>query len=93
MRAVPGMYDPALLEAILPICPLPYGVDTETHRHLQVRADELRLGHKLLSDVKTADNVVVVGAGNRLSPGFLARIKHLAESTGIQEPISVLAAD
>ncbi len=93
MRAVPGMYDPALLEAILPICPLPYGVDTETHRHLQVRADELRLGHKLLSDVKTADNVVVVGAGNRLSPGFLARIRHLAESTGIQEPISVLAAD
>ena len=93
MRAVPGVYDTELLELILPICPLPYGIETEAGDHKEVSADELRLGHKLLSDVKTVDNVIVVSAGNRLSPTFLARIRHLADNTGVQEPILILATD
>tara|TARA_B100000029_G_scaffold260343_1_gene256819 strand:+ start:40 stop:303 length:264 start_codon:yes stop_codon:yes gene_type:complete len=85
------MYDTELLELIIPICPLPYGVEAQEDDRLELEIDELRVGHKLLSHVRTVDNVIVVGAGNRISPTFLARIRSLAENTGIQEPIVVLA--
>ncbi len=91
MRSLSGMYDTELLELIIPICPLPYGVEAQEDDRLELEIDELRVGHKLLSHVRTVDNVIVVGAGNRISPTFLARIRSLAENTGIQEPIVVLA--
>ena len=93
MRSVPGVYDTELMELIIPICPLPYGVEAEENDRLELYAKDLKVGHKLLSHVRTVDNVIVVGAGNRLSPTFLARIKSLAANTGIQEPIVVLATD
>ena len=93
MRSVPGLYDDELMELITPICPLPYGIEAKEDDRIELSTDELKVGHKLLSHVRTVDNVIVVGAGNRLSPTFLARIKNLAENTGIQEPIVVLATD
>ena len=93
MRSVPGVYDTELMELIIPICPLPYGVEAEENDRLELYAKDLKVGQKLLSHVRTVDNVIVVGAGNRLSPTFLARIKSLAANTGIQEPIVVLATD
>jgi len=93
MRSVPGVYDTELMELIIPICPLLYGFEAEEGDRLELSTGQLRVGHKLLSHVRTVDNAMVVGAGNRLSPTFLARIKKLAENTGIQEPIVVLATD
>ena len=93
MRSVPGVYDTELMELIIPICPLPYGVEAEENDRLELYAKDLKVGQKLLSHVRTVDNVIVVGAGNRLSPTFLARIKSLAANIGIQEPIVVLATD
>jgi CheY-like chemotaxis protein len=57
----------------------------------EVVADDLRLGMLLQQDVVTTTGMVLVRSGESLDETLLARLRNFARSTGIVEPIRVLA--
>jgi hypothetical protein len=52
----------------------------------------LRVGHMLVSDIETKDGTMIVGAGNRLTPALLHRLRNFSALSGIKEPVYVVAA-
>jgi hypothetical protein len=49
----------------------------------------LQVGQLLLSDVLTTDGLLLLSAGHRISEVALARIRNIAQISGIREPIIV----
>jgi response regulator RpfG family c-di-GMP phosphodiesterase len=52
---------------------------------------QLRVGHVLRADVETRDGVLIVIAGNRITPALLARLRNFCALSGVKEPIYVEA--
>jgi hypothetical protein len=57
----------------------------------EVTVADLRLGMLLQQDVQTTTGMMLVRAGERLDETLLARLRNFARSTGVVEPIRVLA--
>jgi len=82
MKQTPGLYDPKLLGAAF-TCLLfekkGYGVTLK----------ELRVGQVLLSAIETFAGMLIVPAGNRVSPILLRKLQNFTELSSIKEPIYV----
>lgn len=90
MRQSPGRYDPEVLDAMCRSFELgPQNATAPQTSGKAVQAIELRPGHMLLSDIKTLDDVLIVTAGNRITPLLLERLKNFAAIGGLKEPIYI----
>jgi hypothetical protein len=90
MRGRPGWYDPRILHAISEVswfAPDPPEAGREGPR--AVTFANLRIGQVLAADLETRDSVLIVSAGNRITPPLLERLRNFATLTGIKEPIHV----
>jgi hypothetical protein len=88
MRLREGWYDPEVLDTIISCLPPPTTVPAERPRR-PTPVSELQIGQLLLSDLYTADGLLLLSAGHRISETALARIRNIAQISGIREPILV----
>lgn len=85
-----GAYDPALLELLERV----YGQNdaakeaATTSRH-EVTIQQLCPGQRLLEDVYTIDDVLLITAGNVITDLILTRIINYGGAIGVQEPLVV----
>jgi len=90
LRARPGWYDPRLLEAVqsspdaaaapsadAPLCAAAIGFA------------DLRVGHVLRGNLETKGSMLLVTAGNKITPMLMHRLRNFSSLYGIQEPIYV----
>ncbi|HYK90602.1 MAG TPA: HD domain-containing phosphohydrolase [Acidobacteriota bacterium] len=86
LRTRVGWYDPELLDKIISCLPPPAEVPAEKPRRTS-SIDDLRVGQVLLSDVMTTDGVLILSSGHRISEASLERIRNIAQTSSIREPI------
>ena len=85
IKAREGWYDPALLER----------TDSWLERYLreapraEVAIDDLKPGYVLLDDLQTLEGLKLVGAGHRITPVVLQRVRNFAQLNQIREPIVI----
>lgn len=84
LRERSGHYDPDLLEAVA--AALGAG---RPHTVRAIPFSELKPGLVLASDILTKQNLLIVAAGNRISPMLLERLRNFAALAGVREPIHV----
>jgi response regulator RpfG family c-di-GMP phosphodiesterase len=90
LRARSGLYDPRLLQAL----------EQSTRAAASPLADigpaaaavafaDLRVGHVLRGNLETKDNMLLVTAGNRITPMLMHRLRNFSSLYGIHEPIYI----
>lgn len=90
MQATQGQYDPRVLEiALKSFAAKPAGSQTQPSNVFHIKLSDLRPGYVLVNDIETVENVLVVSAGQRISPMMLELIRNFAKISGIKEPIAV----
>ena len=90
MKEMPGRYDPQILDAVLSVFVSPHeNTEQQEKKVSSVQTQQLRIGHKLLSNITTTKGEIVVARGQIISPAVLQKIKTVRELYGIQEPIKV----
>jgi HD-GYP domain-containing protein (c-di-GMP phosphodiesterase class II) len=93
LRAQPGAHDPQILDAVAACFQAasqsPGGPKQPP---VAVTFAGLRVGHVLASDVLTSDGMLIVAAGNRVSPALIHRLQNFSALSGIKTPIYVEAA-
>lgn len=88
MKQLTGIYDAKVLTAVGNVLELTTADKPKVQRAVQF--SELRPGQMLISEIRTAtDNVMVVGAGTRLTPVIIERLRNFAALSGIKEPIHI----
>jgi response regulator RpfG family c-di-GMP phosphodiesterase len=90
LRARAGCYDPRLLQALQPGPGAAATAPAKTQ--LAVAAivfADLRIGHILRGNLETKDNILLVTAGNKITPMLMHRLRNFASLYGIHEPIFV----
>ena len=90
LRARTGWYDPRLLDALehspgAAVTPLADPAVAAT----TVAFADLRVGHVLRSNLETKGNLLLVTAGNKITPMLMHRLRNFSSLYGIQEPIFV----
>ncbi len=91
MRKREGCYDTAILDAVAACFDLsPHVVETP-RQTVAINPTELRVGHVLMSDVRTSDDVLIIGSGATISPLMLERLRNFASLSGLKSPVHVLA--
>jgi response regulator RpfG family c-di-GMP phosphodiesterase len=88
MRAQAGGYDPKVLDVIARQFALG-GEAGQAKTQRAVSFNELRAGQSLVSEICTSDGVMVVGAGTKLTPLIMERLRNFASLSGIKEPIHI----
>ena len=90
LRARAGRYAPRLLQALQPGPGAAATAPAKTPLAVEaiVFAD-LRVGHVLRGNLETKDNILLVTAGNRITPMLMHRLRNFASLYGIHEPIYV----
>lgn len=85
VRGRRGSYDPDFLDNI--------GRWMEVFRQrapkIELSLKELKPGYTLLKDIETGEGLTLIGAGFKISPLMLQRIRNFAEITEVLEPIEV----
>jgi response regulator RpfG family c-di-GMP phosphodiesterase len=81
-----GCYDPALLAAVAEIqsCAPPPSVQA-------VMLDQVKPGMVLAADVMTRDGVLLIARGQEVSVGLFTRLRNMALTMPLQEPLHVYA--
>jgi hypothetical protein len=87
-----GLYDPRVLDAAFACFDiyLPQATSAKSSGH-SVGFKDLQTGHVLISNIETSDGMMIVTAGNKISPLLLQKLKNFAAISGIKEPIYVEA--
>jgi len=87
-----GLYDPRVLDAAFACFDiyLPQATSAKSSGH-SVGFKDLQTGHVLISNIETCDGMMIVTAGNKISPLLLQKLKNFAAISGIKEPIYVEA--
>ena len=90
LRARVGWYDPRLLAAVenSPHSDVAATVDAARSAAAVCFAD-LRVGHVLSSNLETRGNMLLVAAGNKITPMLLHRLRNFSSLYGIREPIFI----
>jgi response regulator RpfG family c-di-GMP phosphodiesterase len=90
MRARPGWYDEKVLDAVATCFNItPIEPANTIVLPLTVSFAELRVGHVLVSDIVTKDDILIVAAGNHITQPLIQRLRNFASFSGIKEPIHV----
>jgi len=90
LSARTGWYDPRLLDALehSPGAAAAPSSDPAVAATTVAFAD-LRVGHVLRSNLETKGNLLLVTAGNKITPMLMHRLRNFSSLYGIQEPIFV----
>jgi response regulator RpfG family c-di-GMP phosphodiesterase len=90
LRARPGWYDPRLLDAVehTPSPAAAPPADT-AHSAATIAFADLRVGHVLRSNLETKGSMLLVTAGNKITPMLMHRLRNFSTLYGIQEPIYI----
>lgn len=86
LRERAGCYDPDLLAAAA--VALGGGA---TRPVATIAFKDLKPGQVLVADVTTRDGLLILAAGNRVSPSLLERLRNFAALSGVREPLYVEA--
>lgn len=86
LRERAGWYDPDLLSAVATVVG---GIATRPVQAIAFK--DLKPGQVLVSDVVTRAGLLILAAGNRVSPGLLERLRNFAAMSGVREPLYVEA--
>ena len=89
MQHAPGRYDPKVLQAMAAVFDVCVNPEIPAGAGLSIAWKELRVGHRLLSNVLTADGTLIVPSGTEVSQAVMGKLRNFAELSGIQEPILV----
>ncbi len=90
LRGRLGWYDPEILEAICACFKLATpGAEPSAKPPVALPFPGLRVGHLLVSDIQTRGGIMIVAAGNRVTPALIHRLRNFSSLSGIQEPIYV----
>ena len=87
-----GLYDPRVLDAAFACFDvyLPHATSVKSSGH-SIGFKDLQTGHVLISNIETSDGMMIVTAGNKISPLLLQKLRNFAAISGIKEPIYVEA--
>jgi HD-GYP domain-containing protein (c-di-GMP phosphodiesterase class II) len=90
LRGRLGWYDPEILNAVCACFKLA-APDAEQPAKPPVALPfpGLRVGHLLMSDIQTSGGILIVAAGNRITPALIHRLRNFSSLSGIKEPIYV----
>ncbi len=86
MRERGGWYDPQLLDAVAAV--LGAGAPKPT---ASIAFKDLKPGQVLVADIITKEGLLILAAGNRITPSLLERLRNFAALSGVREPIYVEA--
>lgn len=90
LRDQKGFYDPRILAALDSCFQLASPESASAAKPpLALMFVNLRVGHLLRSDVETRDGILIVAAGNRVTPALMQRLRNFSLLSGIKEPIYV----
>lgn len=85
-----GWYDPDLVDSLFPLFVPPHSSSSAADEGVvEVMANELHLGDRVLGNVTSEDGQLLLALGNRISPASLEKIRVCAALTGIKEPILI----
>ena len=84
LRSRNGCYDPELVQALSELQAAREGALVRVR---ELTLAEVRPGMVLSADVVSVDGVLLVSHGHPITPQLLERLKNIAFSTGIQEPL------
>ncbi|MEO8425837.1 MAG: HD domain-containing phosphohydrolase [Verrucomicrobiota bacterium] len=90
MQNRPGQYDPRVLDAAFACFDvyLPQATSAKSSGR-SIGFKELQAGHILISNIETSEGMMIVTAGNKISPLLLQKLRNFAAISGIKEPIYV----
>jgi response regulator RpfG family c-di-GMP phosphodiesterase len=90
MRERAGWYDPALLEALEKTPPATQAKTPSLPAYATaINFANLRVGHVLCSNLETKGGMLLVTAGNKITPMLIHRLRNFSSLYGIQEPVYV----
>lgn len=91
LRQQPGHYDLKVLDATARC----FELETATQPDVVVKSPValdfpgLHAGHVLAADIMTVQNILIVGAGTKITPLILERLRNFASLSGLKLPIHV----
>lgn len=91
MQQQQGVYDLKVLEAISKCNELTVQSDTTAKIPLALDFPDLRAGYVLAADIVTKQDILIVGAGTKITPLILERLRNFAALSGLKLPIHVQA--
>lgn len=91
LRQHTGVYDLTVLDAVARCFELATRGQPEAAVKSPVALDfpELRPGHVLSADIVTKQDILIVGAGTKITPLILERLRNFASISGLKLPIHV----
>jgi HD-GYP domain-containing protein (c-di-GMP phosphodiesterase class II) len=91
LRQQPGHYDLKVLDAVARCFHLTPGSQPEAAAKSPVALDfpDLRPGHVLSANIVTKQDILIVGAGTKITPLILERLRNFASLSGLKLPIYV----
>ncbi len=91
LRQHTGVYDLTVLDAVARCFELATRGQPEAAVKSPVALDfpELRPGHVLSADIVTKQDILIVGAGTKITPLILERLRNFASISGLRLPIHV----
>ncbi|NOS72371.1 MAG: response regulator [Verrucomicrobia bacterium] len=91
LRQRHGNYDSRVLDAVATCFELTTGNQPEAAVKSPVALDfsELRAGHVLSANIVTKQDILIVGAGTKITPLILERLRNFASLSGLKLPIHV----
>ncbi len=91
LRQHTGVYDLTVLDAVARCFELATRSQPEAAVKSPVALDfpELRPGHVLSADIVTKQDILIVGAGTKITPLILERLRNFASISGLRLPIHI----
>jgi response regulator RpfG family c-di-GMP phosphodiesterase len=90
MQLQAGLYDPQVLDTTFACFDIYLSRSTSAEVSIKaIGLKDLCIGHTLSSNIETADGVLIVCAGTRISQMALEKLRNFQELQGIKEPIHI----
>jgi response regulator RpfG family c-di-GMP phosphodiesterase len=90
LRVCPGWHDPEILDAVGQCFGIEPKINADGTKTLfAITFAGLRVGQVVASPIQTRDGVLLIGAGNRVTPALFQRLQNFSTLSGIKEPIYV----
>ncbi len=90
LREQKGVYDPQVMDAVGRYFELATKTDAAAQKApLALEVPDLHAGLVLTADIRTKQDILLVGAGTRLTPLILERLRNFASLEGLKLPIYV----
>jgi response regulator RpfG family c-di-GMP phosphodiesterase len=91
MQHTSGRYDPKVLQAMAAAFDVCVSPKIHEAASQSVTWKDLRVGHRLLSDVQTSDGLLIFPSGTEVSQAVMGKLRNFAELSGIKEPLLIAA--